>query len=256
MSVHVLTLRALEALKSGVAANQTAYLAGHAETLLGAQGPSAMLESRIIASEPPALEMGDGSPKYDRENVRRVHRWLVNLTPVAGSEPRLWTCLTHSTYAGYTALRWPIDPKGNVTDLIRSRYFLAGGGLESITRNSIARLWWFGHLTRDPSRADPYELTDVLLSLQDFQQAFLERALGRSHRILHACLAVWKERIERQGPPSSQGRVLQSWAKLLRLHGAVVMLDTLPDRELCELVTRKLEEALNVDVAAVLTFGT
>lgn len=249
MSVHVLNSRALETLKSRIAANQSAYLAGQAHTLLDALGPSAIMESRIVAGEPPALEMRDGDPKHDRENVRRIHRWLGNLTPVAGSEPRLWTFLTHSTYAGYTALRWPVDPEGNVADLIRSRYFVAGGGLESITRNSLARLWWFGHLTHDATRADPYELTDVLLSLQDFQQAFLERALGRSRRILHACLVIWKERIERHGAPPRQGDVLKAWAKLLRLHGAVVMLDSLPDCELSELVTRKLEEALDEGLA-------
>ena len=244
MSVHVLSTRALETLKSNIEANQSAYLAGQADILLEALGPSAIIESRIIAGEPPALEMRDGNPKHDRENVRRIHRWLVKLSPVAGADPRLWACLTHSTFAGYTALRWPIDPEGNIADLIRSRYFVAGVGLESITRNSIARLWWFGHLTHDPDRPDPYELTDVLLSLQDFQQAFMERAIGRSRLILRACLGIWKKRIERYGPPPAQGDVLKAWAKLIRLQGAVVMLDTLPEKELNELISAKLEEAL------------
>lgn len=256
MSVHFLATRALAELRSRIDVNQTAYLAGQAETLVPALGTAAIVESRVVAGDPPALELGDGDPKHDGENARRVHRWLGLLTPVQASDPRLWTCLTHSTYGDYTAVRWPIDPDGRVTDLIRSRYFVAGEGLESMTRNAVARLWWFGHLTHDPRRPDPYELTDVLLSLQDFQQAFLERALGRSNRTLHACLAIWKQRIERYGAPADRGGVIKVWAKFIRLQGSVVILDSLSDQELGALLTARLADALNEDLAEALPSET
>jgi hypothetical protein len=164
---------------------------------------------------------------------------------VQASDPRLWVYLTHGAYADYTAARWPIDADSNVANRIRERYFLEGEGLASLVRNSVARLWWFGYLTRDSKQPDPFELTDVLLSLQDIQVAFLERAIGRSPQILHGALRLWKKLVvERESIPK-QGSVVQKWAKLIRLHGGVVLLDALPEKQLQNVIWIKLGDALD-----------
>ena len=248
MSVRFLSTGALATLRQGIEANRQAYLDGNAAAAIVPLGPSAIHESRISAGEPPPLIIPEGSDNHDNQNVRLVHRWLGRLTPVQASDPRLWACLTHSTYAGYTARRWPIEADSKVADRIRDRYFVEGEGLASLTRNSLARLWWFGYLTHDTARSDPYELTDVLLSLQDIQQAFLERTLGRSRPLLHAALKLWKQRVNQTGPPPAQGRVVQKWARLIRLHGAVTLLDALPSRQLDTLIWIKLGAALNEDL--------
>ena len=248
MSVRYLSTRALNALCEGISLGQSAYLRGRADTLLSPLGTAAVHESRIPGGEPPALQMPDDSGKRDSENVRLVHTWLGHLTPVQASDARLWTYLTHSVYSGYTAVRWPIDAEADVTRRIRERYFVEGESLASITRNSIARLWWFGHLTHDPLRADRYELADVLLKVQDMQQAFLERAIGRSRKILHAALRLWQHRLEQGGTPVSQSKAIQRWARLIRLHGAVVLLDALSEKHLENLLWIKLGMALNEEL--------
>jgi len=248
VSVRYLSTHSLAALRSGIPLGQTAYVSGRADMLLAALGSGSVHESRIPAGEPPTLQMPVGGEKKDSENVRLIHSWLGHLTPVQASDPRLWACLTHSVYSRYTAARWPIDAENEVLRRIHERYFVEGESLASITRNSIARLWWFGHLTIDTSRPDNYELADVLLSLQDIQVAFLERTIGRSRRILHTALRLWKQRMEQAKAPSDQGKVIQKWARLIRLHGAVVLLDAMPDEDLENLIWVKLATALNEEL--------
>ena len=244
MSLQFVSNRALSQLRGEIETNRTAYLSGQAGGLLGSLD-YAVLESRIQADEPPKLEMPREGNLCDAENVRRVYQWLHHVTPVQASDPRLWVYLTHGPYAAYTAARWPIDPESNVADRIRERYFLEGEGLASLVRNSVARLWWFGYLTRDTQQPDPFELTDVLLSLQDIQMAFLERAIGRSPRILHGSLRLWKKLLAERGEVPKQGTVIQQWAKLIRLHGGVVLLDGLPEQQLQNVIWLKLGDALD-----------
>ncbi|MGA3285433.1 MAG: DUF6339 family protein [Verrucomicrobiota bacterium] len=246
MNLKFISIRALAELRSQIDVNRPAYLAGQAGTVLKSLNPAtAVLESRISADPPPNLEMPSDSGLHDAENVRRVFQWLHHLTPVQASDPRLWVYLTHGPYADYTVARWPIDADTNVADRIRDRYFLEGEGLASLVRNSVARLWWFGYLTRDSKQADPFELADVLLSLQDIQVAFLERAIGRSPRILHGALRLWKKMISERGNIPQQGSVVQKWAKLIRLHGGVVLLDALPEQQLQNVIWLKLGDALD-----------
>jgi hypothetical protein len=248
VSVRYLSTRAHNALRESIQINRDAYLGGRAASLLETLGTGAVHESRIHGGEPPALRMPSGNNLRDSENVRLVHAWLGHLTPVQASDPRLWTYLTHSVYSGYTAARWPIDADADVGRRIRERYFVEGESLASITRNAIARLWWFGHLTHDPLRADRYELADALLTVQDMQQAFLERTIGRSRKILHAALRLWQHRLAQGQPPTDQGKSIQRWARLIRLHGAVTLLDALPENQLENLLWVKLGAALNEEL--------
>jgi hypothetical protein len=242
MHLRFLSNRALAELRSRIETNRGDYLAGRARRILDTlDGGGTVLDSRIEADSPPRLEMGS----RDAENVRRILKWLHHLTPVQASDPRLWAYLTHGPYADYTANRWPIDAESNVVDRIRDRYFLEGEGLASLVRNSVARLWWFGYLTSDSNQSDPFELTDVLLSLQDIQVAFLERAIGRSPRILRGAPRLWKKLMGERGDIPKQGPVIQKWAKLIRLHGGVVLLDALPDKQLQNVIWLKLGDALN-----------
>jgi hypothetical protein len=246
MNLRFISNHALAELRSKIDANQAHYLAGQAGNILVSfDAAAAILESRIIADAPPKLEMPGDDGLHDAENVRRVFQWLNHLTPVQASDPRLWVYLTHGPYANYTAARWPIDAGMNVGDRIRDRYFLEGEGLASLVRNSVARLWWFGYLTRDSKQADPFELADVLLSLQDIQVAFLERAIGRSPCILHGALRLWKKLVAERGNVPKQGTVVQKWAKLIRLHGGVVLLDALPEQQLQNVIWLKLGDALD-----------
>ena len=97
----------------------------------------------------------------------------------------------------------------------------------------------------DETTSDRFELTDVLVSLQDIQVAFLERAIGRSRKILKTALKIWKERLKKGNDIKGKGRAIQIWARLIRLHGAVALLDALPQRDLENLIRAKLAIALS-----------
>ena len=70
---------------------------------------------------------------------------------------------------------------------------MRGDSIERLFRNSIGRLWWFGHVCFDKNRTDPYELLPVLLSLQDIQSALLERRIGMCRPLLFAVLELVQE---------------------------------------------------------------
>jgi hypothetical protein len=243
MNLPFLSSSSVETLKRNLSENQSAYLIGEARTLV----KSAQVEqSKIQVDEPPDLVLPGVDDLKDAINSRRIYQWLHRLDPVQASDARVWTYLTHDFYADYTFKRWPIEKTSDILTRIRERYFVEGQGLASLVRNGIARLWWFGYLTYDETaEGHSFELTDVLVSLQDIQVAFLERAIGRSRRILRTALRVWQQRVERGDDIKGRGRAIQMWARLIRLHGAVALLDSLAQRDLENLVRAKLAIALN-----------
>lgn len=244
MNLKFLSEKAVNELREKISSNRAAYLNNDVAAISNGIPAGNFLLSRAVVDEPPKLTMPEGDEKHDDENARKIYNWLSCLTPVQASDPRLWAYLTHTVYADYVNRRWPISEEHDVEQLIKQRYFVVGQGLESLSRNGIARLWWGGYLTYDKNRVDPFELTDVLLSLQDFQQAFLERAIGRSKKILMAALKVWKDRLSKDEKIKGKTESIKAWAKLIRLHGAVVLLDSLPQKELENLLWIKLLTAL------------
>ena len=244
MNLKFYSQKALDDLRESIPSNRAAYLNNGIGIFCNGIPPKNILLSRAIVDDPPKLTMPEGDVKHDAENARKIYNWLSCLTPVQASDPRLWAYLTHTVYADYVSSRWPISEEYDVEELIRQRYFVVGQGLESLSRNGISRLWWGGYLSYDKSRVDPFELTDVLLSLQDFQQAFLERAIGRSKKILMAALQVWKDRVAKDEKIKGKTESIKTWAKLIRLHGAVVLLDSLPQDQLEGLLWVKLVTAL------------
>jgi hypothetical protein len=123
------------------------------------------------------------------ENCKILYEGLKSLNATQASDERLWTYLTHVTFWDYMKERWPVgDSLGRVKD----RYFLRTMSIETLTRNGIARLWWYAHLTYDAGRANPYELTEVLLSRADLSVGITERALGSNPNIRTAVLEFLK----------------------------------------------------------------
>ncbi|HLF64581.1 MAG TPA: DUF6339 family protein [Saprospiraceae bacterium] len=132
----------------------------------------------IQAPEHIYLIMPDGTDLKDLENTKILFEAYRGLTPTQASDIRLWTYLTHVTFWQYMKSRWPVDGAKNPISRVRDRYFLRRLNLESLTRNGLSRLWWYGFLTYDENRTDPWELTKTLLSRADLAVGITERALG------------------------------------------------------------------------------
>jgi hypothetical protein len=132
--------------------------------------------SRILISpqiiKPSQLDLltPEGGELHDAENAKRIHKAYLGLTPLAASDIRLWTYLAHVDQYEYMVKRWPAVRKATAKD--PSKYLLAHWFINSATQGSLVRhglagLWWAAHLSYDPHRSDPYELTPVLFRQLD-----------------------------------------------------------------------------------------
>jgi hypothetical protein len=168
------------------------------------------------------LTSEDDNPKNDAENAKRVYRWLREIPPTTAMEERLWSCLTHSIFPEYMAIRWPVEDEAT----IHRRYLFEGKTFAALTRNGIARLWWAGYLTHDSKREAPFELTEVLLSRQDLHVSLLERALGKSEVVRRTVLEFVRDN-RAWLSDEAFGKRIQVLLRELNLLGGVAVLDTL-----------------------------
>ena len=176
------------------------------------------------------LEMPSERDLKDLENTKIVHRAFPNLTPLQARDPRLWTRLTHMECWAYMRKRWDVTRKDDSekSTYILEHYFVRQSQSRMLVRNGIARLWWYGHLTHDPSREDHYELTAVLLSYLDIAKNLLERNLGRADGVRTGFLDFLRKNKDRLGTSAQQQRDrIRSLIKILNLRGGFTILDCL-----------------------------
>jgi len=165
-----------------------------------------LLSTIPIQGKLPVLKAPKKDPVVtDLENAIILHEFYKNIDETQASDPRLWAYLSHVEFRRYSLTRWglPGEYKNLKTDDDRQRainqllehWFASGGNDRDLRRHAIARLWWAAHLTYAPwehdpeffgdfKNKDPYYFTRILLSTQDIYQQVLERAMGRSDRIL------------------------------------------------------------------------
>ena len=184
---------------------------------------------------------------HDLENSITIHTALRHLSIAQATDERLWSWLTHVQFWEYMRLRWPVESfeKDATTSAIainvRDRYFFSGNKDRALVHNGIARLWWYGHVSYDPSRANPYELTEVLLQKLDIAQSLLERRFSRSPAVTRAVLRILVEQKEK-GIDLSQREYFRTLMKHLNRLGGVAVLDMLDEEEVKEELEEKIVE--------------
>lgn len=175
---------------------------------------------------------GKGEALKDLENTKRIYSDLKCLTATQAQDYRLWVHLSHVEYWNYMKERWP----PNSVSVIKSRYFFEGLTKDALVANGISRLWWFGYLTYDGDRKNPFELTEVLLMNQDIQQAFLERAYGRNRLILHSILEFIQKNREELKSGGGMSKNVKELAKNINLLGGVALLDCMTKEEVGKVI--------------------
>lgn len=109
---------------------------------------------------PPNNDNGENAFE-DIENTRRVYEAFKNLTPAQAIMGKtMWSYLCHVTYRDYIRRRYfeHLGPNtiAHKCFFIRQDY--------SFILNGLAKLWWCGYCTYDPSEPNrPYHLTEILL---------------------------------------------------------------------------------------------
>lgn len=180
----------------------------------------------------PTLLPPAGDNLRDLENSKLVFEAFRHLTPLQARDPRLWTRLAHVEFWPYMRKRWDVgkhdaDP-GKAERYVLAHYFVTQAQSRALLRHGIARLWWYAKLTHDESRADPYQLTAVLLSYLDIAQQVLERSMGRAVAVRSGFLEYIAENKDRLGKSAGERRHrIRELAKVLNLRGGVTLLDTL-----------------------------
>ena len=208
-----------------------------------------LLTSGLEPAVPLTLEPPAGDDLKDLENSLRVHAAFPTLTRRQARDPRLWVRLTHVECWDYMRKRWNVSQhlttdRAKAARYVLARYFVPQAQSRALLRNGVARLWWYAHLTHDPARADPYELTRVLLSALDIAQQVLERNMGRAARLRTEFLDFLRTRGNDLGTSAGARRQrIRDLAKALNLRGGVTLLDSLSPGEITGILTEELAMA-------------
>lgn len=235
MNLRFLKEHFLSALQKGVEQNISRYIEtepwlrshGLATTGVGTTGIDV---DRLRPLELP--EGSKGEALKDFENTKRVFSDLKCLTATQAQDHRLWVHLSHVEYWKYMQERWPPES----VSVIKSRYFFEGFTKDALIHNGISRLWWFGYLTYDPDRADPFELTKILVMNQDIQTSFLERAYGRNRMILHSILEFIRDNREKFKSSDGMSKNVQKISVIINLSGGVALLDCMSKKEIDKVI--------------------
>lgn len=180
---------------------------------------------------------------YDLENSITIYDAFKSLSETQASDSRLWTYLTHVTFWNYMRKRWPIEKIEEDSELFEEegsgnrkveyilwRYHLKTPNRRRLIRNGISRLWWYSHLTYNPNKEDPYELTRILLAHQDKAQSLLERSLGSNNKVLIAVLEYLKTN------PGLSREQIRDKIKEINLVGGVKNLHLLDTKEIIDII--------------------
>ncbi len=169
-----------------------------------------LLDSTIkTVGNPPVLKAPKEDPvATDLDNAIALHEYYGNIDETQASDPRLWAYLSHVEFRKYALVRWGAGESYDELEDDEARqkairklleHWFVGANDRDLRRHAIARLWWAAHLTYAPwerdseffadlKSEDPYKFTRILLLTQDIYQQVLERAMGRSDRILISVL--------------------------------------------------------------------
>ena len=233
-------------LKADVAANLPRYAERKPWAGVVPKGADPIrLPSALEPAVPLELELPARDDLKDFENSKLVHQAFPNLTPLQARDPRLWTRLTHVECWAYMRKRWDAgrhagDP-GKATRYVLQHYFVPQAQSRALLRNGVGRLWWYAHLTYDPARSDPYELTAVLLSYLDIAQQLLERNMGRAPHVRTGFLDFLRVNGGRLGATAERRRKsIRDLAKMLNLRGGVTLLDCLGKTDVVAMLDAEL----------------
>jgi|688.fasta_scaffold482244_2 hypothetical protein len=205
--------------------------------------PKTTIPTNLILKNKIELKLGLPQEKteLDRDNAIQLHQCLIDLTPVQARDSRLWTFLAHETCWEYMRSRWPVTTRANSINYIKEHYFVTTQQSRALIRHGIARLWWYGHLTFDETRTNPYQLTHILLKTLDITASILERNLGKNRLVRTTLLdfLLMHEDVFLQKGERSKNAV-RSLVKSLNLRGGSAILDAMPKSSLEKFLANQL----------------
>ena len=172
----------------------------------------------------------------DFENTKIVFNALGKiLTPHQACNKYMWSYLAHDRYWNYTKQRWAVESGAS----IKTRYF-CGDSRNSLSLNSLSRLWWYGYLTYDDQNPkDPYHLTHLMTDNTDLCQNLVQHKYSMNKTIALGFLEGVKKFMNEGGDFSEEKE--RSVIKYINRYGAVTSLDILTRKEIKQVTYEYLD---------------
>lgn len=198
------------------------------------------------------LKNSVGSTHSDLENTKILYTALKDLPFSVAIDERFWAYQAHVTFWEYMRTRYPAEKSKGLKDgpigYLREHYFFMPNRDRALIRNGISRLWWYGYLTYDEARDDPFELTAALLEKLDIAQQLLERSYSRNPVITRTVLSMLIEK-KGAGDPFSHRAKFRPLMSHLNQVGGVTILDALKANDLEIIIDSKLAQLKDADVS-------
>lgn len=202
------------------------------------------LQSNIYIEDIHLVEPKSVTEHFDFENTKIIFSKFKDLTVAQAIDERLWTYLSHVTFWKYMRARWPVESymdKSNAPENIRDRYFFMPNRDRALIRNGIARLWWYGYVSYDENREDPFELTRILLSKLDIAQNLLERTFSRNRLITKTILSVLAK-MDSMNKPTIDREKFRKLMMYINYLGGVTILDALDENDIEKIVVSRIDK--------------
>lgn len=156
MIIKIMRSEALEILKSNLDTIYNMYYKRMDNRWLwDVCGGDPFIEYKIIPDFDLApLDISKG--EIDLENCKIIYKNLMFITESQACDERLWAGLCHSAFYSYMRKRWNMHKskdiiKDKAIGEIETRFFFKGGIRGGIYRNTLAKCWWVGKHTYDPT---------------------------------------------------------------------------------------------------------
>lgn len=182
----------------------------------------------------------------DVVNALAVYQALSGLTAHQAAIERMWAFLCHCDCPKYVTSRWLSSRPREHEDAVREvhNHFFAKGNRALIRDNGVSRLWWLGKIAHDVDPEDPRKFLTILLHRQDVRSALIERpSISMNRRVLRAIYEVMKNHWENGGALFERQK-FRSWMVALNRRGGVVLLDSLSDDLLANLLREEADRIL------------
>ena len=170
----------------------------------------------------------------DIKNIKIIFDTFKNLNETQAADERLWVGLALNDCYDYMIYRWGIDSESKM----KYRWVFHTRGKRGMFYHGIARLWWYGHVSYDSSRDNPYELTEFGMQNIEILEGLIFRNYSNSREISLAILSALKDFHSDGGILTRD--VLRPLYIYVSLLGGVSILDAFSKEELHDLVYKKL----------------
>ena len=187
------------------------------------------------------------NPTVDQIRDEEIHNVKViygaykdHITPLLATNKYMWSCLCHKEFSEYINDRW-LDNSRDILVTIKTRFFM--NGKAGVFDNAIARLWWYGYISYDEGAANPYHLTQILLTNQQICTDLIDQSYSKNKTVSKAMLLALKT-IKDEFPQKGLTQPWRDCVKYVNRCGAVMNLDFVGEDKVYELTYNYLKEKI------------